>query len=37
MADKKSLRAIGFALTAVTAFVMLAAAISMSTTIGIPY
>jgi len=37
MADHKSLRAIGFALTAVTAFVMLAAAISVSTAIGTPY
>lgn len=37
MADQKSLRAIGFAISAVTAFVTLAAAISVTLTIGAPY
>lgn len=37
MADQKSLRTIGFALTAVTALVTLAAAFSVSMAIGTPY
>jgi len=37
MADQQGLRAIGFALTAVTALVTLAAAISVTLTAGAPY